>query len=48
MREITRRNRGHRVQDVIDERRKYVTDWLNYLGISPTNTALPELEEWVR
>ena len=48
VREITRRNRGHRVQDVIDELRLYVTGWLNYFGISHTYTALLELEEWVR
>ena len=48
VREITRRNRGHRVQDVIDELRRYVTGWLNYFGISHTYTALLELDEWVR
>jgi len=48
VREITRRNRGHRVQDVIDELRRYVVGWLNYFGISHTYTALLELEEWVR
>jgi RNA-directed DNA polymerase len=46
--EITRRNRGHRVQDVIDELFRYVTGWLNYFGISHTYTGLLELEEWVR
>jgi RNA-directed DNA polymerase len=48
VREITRRNRGHRVQDVIDELRQYVTGWLQYFGISHTYTALLELDEWVR
>ncbi|MDD5676857.1 MAG: group II intron reverse transcriptase/maturase [Kiritimatiellae bacterium] len=48
VREITRRNRGHRVQDVIDELFRYVTGWLNYFGISHTYTGLLELEEWVR
>jgi RNA-directed DNA polymerase len=48
VREITRRNRGHRVQDVIDELRRYITGWLNYFGISHTYTALLELDEWVR
>jgi RNA-directed DNA polymerase len=48
VREITRRNRGHRVQDVIDELRRYVVGWLNFFGISHTYTALLELEEWVR
>jgi|TARA_B100000315_G_scaffold257276_1_gene305597 RNA-directed DNA polymerase len=48
VREITRRNRGHRVQDVIDELRRYVTGWLNYFGISHTYTELLALDEWVR
>ena len=48
VREITRRNRGHRVQDVIVELRRYVTGWLNYFGISHTYTALLALSEWVR
>jgi len=48
VREITRRNRGHRVQDVIDELRRYVTGWLNYFSLSDTYTALLELDEWVR
>jgi RNA-directed DNA polymerase len=48
VREITRRNRGRRVQDVIDELRRYVTGWLNYFGLSDTYSALLELAEWVR
>ena len=48
VREITRRNRGHRVQDVIDELRRYVNGWLNYFGISHTYSVVEELAEWVR
>ena len=48
VREITRRNRGHNVQHVIDELRRYVVGWLNYFGISHTYTALLELDEWAR
>ena len=48
VREITRRNRGHRVQDVIDELSRYVTGWLHYFGISHTYTALLRLDEWLR
>jgi RNA-directed DNA polymerase len=48
VREITRRNRGRRVQDVINELRRYVTGWLNYFGISHTYTQVVELAEWVR
>jgi RNA-directed DNA polymerase len=48
VREITRRNRGHRVQDVIDELHRYVVGWLHYFGISHTYTGVMELADWVR
>ena len=48
VREITRRNRGHRVQDVIDELRRYVLGWLNYYKLSCTYTVIERLAEWVR
>jgi RNA-directed DNA polymerase len=48
VRHITRRNRGHRIQDVIDELHRYVVGWLNYYGISHTYTGVMELGEWVR
>ena len=43
-----RRNRGHRVPDVIDELHRYVTGWLQYFGISHTYKALLALDDWVR
>jgi len=48
VREITRRNLGHRVQDVIDELGKYVPGWLNYYRLSCTYSAIKRLAEWVR
>jgi RNA-directed DNA polymerase len=48
VREITRRNRGRRVQDVISELQRYVTGWLNYFGISHPYTGVMERDEWVR
>jgi len=48
VRAITRRNRGHSVQAVIDELRRYVTGWLNYFGLSHTYNQVVELAEWVR
>jgi RNA-directed DNA polymerase len=48
VREITRRNRGHRVQDVIDELRLYVLGWLNYYKLSATYSVVIELAEWLR
>lgn len=48
VREITRRNRGHRVQDVIDELRRYVHGWLNYYSLSHTTNQVVALGQWVR
>ena len=48
VREITRRNRGHRVQEVIDELRQYVLGWLNYFRLSNTYREIRALAEWVR
>ncbi len=48
VREITRRNRGHRVQDVIDELRRYAAGWINYFGIGHAYTVVVELAEWIR
>ena len=48
VKEITRRNRGHRVQEVIDELQRYVSGWLNYFGISETYSEVVKLAEWVR
>ena len=45
VREITSRSRGHRVQTVITELRRYVVGWLNYFGVSHTYRVLLELEE---
>jgi len=48
VREITRRNRGNKVQDVIDELRLYIRGWLNYYKFSCTYTKVLELSEWLR
>lgn len=48
VRAITRRNRGHAVEDVIGELRRYVLGWLNYYKLSCTYTVIERLAEWVR
>jgi len=48
VREITSRNRGTKVADVINELRMYINGWLNYFGISNTYKVVLELAEWVR
>ncbi|MCC6882939.1 MAG: hypothetical protein IT576_12360 [Verrucomicrobiales bacterium] len=46
--QITSRNRGHRVKDVIDELNQYVHGWLNYYKHSSTYSEVKDLAEWVR
>ena len=46
--QITRRNRGHRVQEVIRGLGLYIRGWLNYFRLSSTYTKILELSEWVR
>jgi hypothetical protein len=48
VRQITSRNRGHRVQDVIDELSQYARGWLNYYKLSSTYSEVKDLSEWVR
>jgi RNA-directed DNA polymerase len=48
VREITRRNRGHKVDVVIDELNQYVRGWLNYFKLSSTYSEAKDLAEWVR
>lgn len=48
VREITSRNRGHRVEDVIGELDRYVRGWLNYYKLSATYKEVLALSVWVR
>ena len=48
IREITRRNRGHKVQTVIDELNLYIRGWLNYYKLSSTYKEVLALSVWVR
>ncbi len=46
--QITSRNRGHKVKDVIDELRLYVRGWLNYYKLSNTFSEVKDLSQWIR
>jgi RNA-directed DNA polymerase len=48
VREITRRNRGHHVNEIIDELNRYVRGWMNYFGISHTYREVVDLDSWLR
>jgi len=48
VKEITKRNRGQRVQYVIHELRLYANGWMNYFGISHTYSMVLALDDWMR
>ena len=48
VREITSRNRGHKVQVVIGELDDYIRGWLIYYKLSSTYSAVLDLSQWVR
>jgi RNA-directed DNA polymerase len=48
VREITSRNRGHKVQVVIGELDRYIRGWLNYYKLSSTYKEVLALSVWVR
>jgi RNA-directed DNA polymerase len=48
VREITSRNRGHKVETVIDELKLYIRGWLNYYKLSSTYKEVLALSVWVR
>lgn len=48
IREITTRNRGHKVQTVIGELDEYIRGWLGYFRFSSTYSEVLELSQWIR
>jgi RNA-directed DNA polymerase len=48
VREVTSRNRGHSIQSVAGELRRYLLGWRGYFGIVHTNKILAKQDEWIR
>jgi RNA-directed DNA polymerase len=48
IRELTRRNRGVRVERMIEDLRRYLTGWRNYFGFCETRSVLEDLDGWIR
>lgn len=48
VRVLTRRTRGHRLQQVIAELRKYLIGWKAYYGICEVKRPFAELDKWIR
>jgi len=48
IRQITGRNRGVSLQQVIEELRKYLRGWQSYFGFCQTPSLMKELNSWIR
>jgi RNA-directed DNA polymerase len=48
IRELTRRTRGHRLIDIVQELKTALTGWKAYFGIAEVLSPLRELDKWVR
>ena len=48
IRELTRRTRGHRLADIVQELKTALTGWKAYFGITEVLIPLREIDKWVR
>lgn len=48
IREITRRKRGRKLSDVVQELNLYLNGWRGYFGFCETRSVLKHLDEWIR
>ena len=48
VRELTRRTRGHRLIDIVQELKTALNGWKNYFGITEVLSPLREIDKWVR
>jgi group II intron reverse transcriptase/maturase len=48
VRELTRRTRGHRLSDIVQELKTALTGWKAYFGIAEVMSPLREIDKWVR
>jgi RNA-directed DNA polymerase len=48
VRELTRRTRGHRLDDIVAELRETLLGWKAYFGISEVLSPLRDIDKWIR
>jgi len=48
VRKITKRNRGIRVDKMLEDLNRYTTGWLNYFGIAKVKNLMRDLDGWIR
>ena len=48
LRELTKRNRGRNVRDIMAEVKRYMQGWLNYYAIADMKNTMAEWNKWLR
>jgi RNA-directed DNA polymerase len=48
IREITRRTRGRKLDDIVQELNLYLRGWRGYFGFCETSSVLKDLDSWIR
>jgi RNA-directed DNA polymerase len=48
IREMTRRQRGRKLSDIVQELNLYLNGWLGYFDFCETRSVLKQLDEWIR
>lgn len=48
LKEITKRNRGRAIQQILKELKLYTTGWLNYYAVAGMKSRIQELNMWLR
>jgi len=48
IRQITRRNRGRSLEQILSELRTYMRGWIGYYGISESKRLFMDLDAWIR
>lgn len=48
IRELTRRTRGHRLDDIVSELRETLLGWKAYFGIAEVLSPLRDIDKWIR
>ncbi len=48
LREITKRNRGCSMEQIVQELKRYVPGWKTYFGLAQSPTAVRDLDAWLR
>ena len=48
LRELTKRNQGRKVRQVMEKQKLYIRGWLNYYGLADMKTTAQSLDQWLR